>query len=91
MPRSLHEIIAHLRMVAANPQVSTTLIQTEDLEALCCAAEASDAAALGYAQRLATALWEKHWKDRAPDWKPLPDLIGVLTQIDNSTADLVRR
>lgn len=46
---------------------------------------------LGYAQRLATALWEKHWKADAPEWKPLPDTIGVLTQIDNMTVGLVRK
>jgi hypothetical protein len=46
--------------------------------------------ALGYAQRLATILWEKHWKADAPEWKPLPDLVGVLTQIDNAVAGLVR-
>jgi hypothetical protein len=46
--------------------------------------------ALNYATRLATLLWEKHWKDDAPDWKPLPDLLGVLTQIDNMTAGLHR-
>lgn len=45
---------------------------------------------LGYATHLACALWEKHWKADAPDWKPLPDLLGVLTQIDNMTAGLVR-
>lgn len=39
MPRPLHEIISHIRLVAANPQVSTTLIQTEDLEVLCNASE----------------------------------------------------
>ena len=39
MPRQLHEIIAHIRMVIANPAVSTTLIQTEDLQVLCDAAE----------------------------------------------------
>ena len=45
---------------------------------------------LGYATRLAEALWEKHCKTEAPDWKPLPDLLGVLTQIDNMTTGLVR-
>ncbi len=45
---------------------------------------------LSYATRLAMALWERHWKDDAPDWKPLPDLMGVLTQIDNMTVGLVR-
>jgi len=46
---------------------------------------------LEYAERLATSLWEKHWKDDAPHWKPLSgDLIGILTQIDNMTVGLVR-
>lgn len=39
MPRTIPQIIAHIRAVAANPAISTTLIQTEDLEALCGAAE----------------------------------------------------
>ncbi len=39
MPRPLAEIITHIRAVAANPAISTTLIQTEDLLALCDAAE----------------------------------------------------
>lgn len=46
--------------------------------------------ALLYAQRLAEVLWEKHWKGDAPKWRPLPELIGTLTQIDNMTAGLVR-
>lgn len=46
--------------------------------------------AYGYARRLAVALWEKHWKADAPNWKPMDDLPGVLTQIDNMTAELVR-
>ena len=43
-----------------------------------------------YAKALAVAIWEKHYKADAPDWKPLPDLMGVLTQIDNMTAGMVR-
>ena len=42
-----------------------------------------------YAARLATALWEKHYKRFSPNWSPLPDLMGVLTQIDNMTAGMV--
>jgi len=45
---------------------------------------------LGYATRLAVAIWEKHWKDQSPDWQPLPDLMGVLTQIDNMTSGMIR-
>ena len=46
--------------------------------------------AYGYASRLAVAIWEQHYKDVAPQWKPLDDLMGVLTQIDNMTAGLTR-
>ena len=38
MARELNEIVAHIRNVAADPSISTTLIQTEDLLALCQAA-----------------------------------------------------
>ena len=46
--------------------------------------------AYGYASRLAVAIWEQHYKDVAPQWKPLDDLMGVLTQIDNMTIGLTR-
>lgn len=45
---------------------------------------------LGYATRLAEAIWRKHYQQNAPEWKPLPDLMGVLTQIDNMTSGLTR-
>jgi hypothetical protein len=44
--------------------------------------------AYGYAKRLAVAIWEQHYKATAPQWKPLDDLMGLLTQIDNMTAGL---
>src|SRR5690606_35207528 len=47
------------------------------------AALASECAAHSYATRLLVSLMEKHYPDRHPDWSPLPDLMGVLTQIDN--------
>lgn len=43
---------------------------------------------LSYATRLAEAIWRKHYATDAPNWKPLPDLMGVLTQIDNMTNGL---
>jgi hypothetical protein len=43
----------------------------------------------GYAARLATAIWEQHYKNTAPQWQVLDDLMGVLTQIDNMAAGLV--
>jgi hypothetical protein len=48
-------------------------------------------AALDYATRIATALWEKHHKKDRPDWKPLPELMGLLTQIDDMTWGLSPR
>ena len=46
--------------------------------------------AYGYASRFAVAMWEQHYKDVAPQWKPLDNLMGVLTQIDNMTSGLTR-
>jgi hypothetical protein len=61
---------------------------TEVVAALRLAAASSAGAA--YAERLAVALWEKHYKATAPEWKPLTgDLIGLLTQIDNMTSALI--
>jgi len=42
-----------------------------------------------YARRLAEALSERHYGGNK-DWRPLPDLMGVLTQIDNMTCRLER-
>lgn len=47
--------------------------------------------AYGYASRVAVSIWQWNYKDTAPNWKPLDDLMGVLTQIDNMTSGLTRR
>ena len=54
-------------------------------------AAAAEPDAYGYASRLAVAIWEKHYKDTAPQWKPFDDLMGVLTQIDNMTSGLAQQ
>lgn len=54
------------------------------------ASSANETDALGYAQRLATSLWQQHWRDTAPQWKVLDDTLGVLTQIDNMVCGLRR-
>jgi len=41
-----------------------------------------------YAKDLATHIWGAHYKKDAPDWEPLDDLMGVLTQIDNMVVGL---
>lgn len=43
------------------------------------------------ARRLLLALIEKDFPDASPKFEPLPDTIGVLTQIDNLTSDMVRK
>jgi hypothetical protein len=45
--------------------------------------------ARGYALGLAGALHRKHFPE-VTEWKALPDLLGLLTQIDNMSASLVR-
>lgn len=42
-----------------------------------------------YARQLAIAIHAKYYPE-VTQWKPLPDLMGVLTQIDNMTAGLVK-
>lgn len=52
-------------------------------------APVSQKEAATYAENLARALWEKHYKDAVPQWEPLSgDVVGLLTQIDNMTAGL---
>lgn len=43
-----------------------------------------------YAKNIARILWERHYKADAPRWEPLPDLNGVLSQIDNMTTGMSR-
>jgi hypothetical protein len=41
-----------------------------------------------YAKRLAESLWRAHYREVSPEWEVCPDLMGVLTQIDNMAAGL---
>jgi hypothetical protein len=50
----------------------------------------NDEKALGYGMRLAEAIWRKHYMSVSPHWRPFPDLLGVLTQVDNMTCRLVK-
>jgi hypothetical protein len=43
-----------------------------------------------YAKRLATWLWVQRYKQAAPEWEPFDDLYGVLSQIDNMLAGVIR-
>lgn len=47
--------------------------------------------ALRYAKNLATTMWERDWKQESPNWQPLDDTVGVLTQIDNMVAGMEKR
>lgn len=42
-----------------------------------------------YAVRLATVMWRHYFPD-VEDWQPLPTLNGVLSQIDNMIAGLLK-
>ena len=49
------------------------------------------AAALEYATRLAKGMWERDWQEESPNWQPLDDLLGVMTQIDNMLAGMEKK
>ena len=42
-----------------------------------------------YARGIALALHQKHYRD-VVNWKPLDDIIGIMTQIDNMTCGLTK-
>lgn len=44
--------------------------------------------ARAYAHNLAVSIYGQHYLDESPNWRPLPDLMGLLTQIDNMYAGL---
>lgn len=43
-----------------------------------------------YAKSIAVHM-ARHWSDTAPHWKPFDDIGGILTQIDNMAAGMMRR
>ena len=45
-----------------------------------------DPQALKEATHIAEWLWKNFYRDQAPEWGVLPDLVGVLSQIDNMVA-----
>lgn len=44
--------------------------------------------AQSYATTLAVSMHKQHYAETAPNWQPLLDLVGLLTQIDNMYAGL---
>lgn len=45
---------------------------------------------LGTTIELARCIWRDNYKNEAPDWEPLTDLAGVLSQIDNMVCGMRR-
>lgn len=82
MPRPLNEIIAHIRAAAGDPSIKATLIQTEDLEALCDAASpGAPRAASPFVQQALTA--KPGWKVQPFEYFAAQFLVGSgLTQGD---------
>lgn len=74
MPRSLQDIITHVRMVSANPAISATMIQTEDLELLCSAAEMDR-------DRMVEAILSAHAEEAAGRF-PTADHSAIRDEID---------
>ena len=41
------------------------------------------------AKRLARVMWRRTYREVAPDWQPLADTVGIISQIDNMHAGVV--
>lgn len=74
---------------AAHADRATLLSLLTAAEARAEAAEARVGEATAYARDLAVAIVRKHYPENTV-WEPLPDLMGILTQIDNATTGLAR-
>lgn len=70
---------------AISPQPSDNLQQASTAQG-----EPTDEA-LRYATHLAVSIWRSNYASTAPEFKPLSDLMGVLSQIDNMTCGMVRK
>jgi hypothetical protein len=81
------QIVSHILDTAGKPKKKLSFLSRWWPKKLALP-DIEDQDPLDYATRLATAIWEKHWKAEAPQWQPFPDLIGVLTQIDNMVIEL---
>jgi hypothetical protein len=85
--RALEGLIA---AVKGTPHKMSVLDRLKAAEEALAAADRVSPYCLGYATRLAIAIHERCYKQTAPEWMPFPDLLGVLTQIDNMTAGMDR-
>jgi hypothetical protein len=47
--------------------------------------------AMNYAKMLVQSIHKKNYQQDNPNWKPLDDLVGILTQIDNQCAGMDRK
>ncbi len=87
---SMSAIVEELRELAkhaiSTPNQLLMLKAADELEAQAKVIEQ----ATKYARGLAVTCAEKHWKDNAPNWRPLDDLVGILTQLDNMLSGMDR-
>jgi len=40
---------------------------------------------------LTVRIWEEFYKEESPEWEPLDDILGLITQIDNMVCGLEKR
>ena len=66
------------------------VLEAQAVEIVARESDAQAEAVTRYAKDLTVSIWRKHFEATAPGWKPLDDLYGLLSQIDNMTVDLVR-
>lgn len=94
----MSDIVDILRHMAGNfayavrrNELALAADEIERLRARVAELEAREEKTRRYADRLAINIKLKHFSDRVPDWQPLPDTLGILTQIDNMTAGIGER
>ena len=81
---------AYAEQLRDKNRANTAEHAAEAIEYLLALAQPEQDNTYGYASRLATAIWQKHYMEESPKFALLDTTEGVLTQIDNMTCGLVK-
>ncbi len=88
MANKVRDLMADLAAAQSRIELLESDMKTGDYETLYAQAVQELAAAQSYATTLAVSMHKQHYAEAAPNWQPLPDLVGLLKQIDNMYAGL---
>ena len=70
------------------PELAEVFMDRASLRAEVERLKAENTQANEWISRLAKLLWKKYYAEKAPEWGPFTDLVGVISQLDNMIAGM---